>query len=226
MEIIASIHIQELMASVFDAAQRRKILKLAPVLADNSLHAPVAPNQHLGRNTPSLKGRRPMLSRLRHQRLRTRKGKGKSKGQNKKTKPSAKSGDVDFHETAQDEQEEPDEPAEEQEDDAEVYLAVSKRVHLLQLHARLLQSLRKTLGDTWEGSGGVLVVLQEYIDNAEGVSTLLHGEHLARTYGPASEDCPVEVTAVMENVKSVDLLCPRKVAYSWTGLRRVHHVHT
>ena len=39
-----------------------------------------------------------------------KKGRGKSKGQqSKKTKPSAKSGDVDFDETAQDAQEEPDE---------------------------------------------------------------------------------------------------------------------
>ena len=119
METIANIHIHKLMVSVFDVAQSRTIFRLAPVLADNSLHAPVVPSHHLRRNTPSLKGRRWMSSRLRHQLLRTR----RKENQSEKTKPSGKSGDVDLDETVQDEQEEPDEPANEQEDEAEVSLA-------------------------------------------------------------------------------------------------------
>ena len=72
METTASIHIHEPVASVCAVALNHTIFKLAPVLADNSLLRPVVPNQDLRRSTPSLKGRQPTLSRLRHLLLQTR----------------------------------------------------------------------------------------------------------------------------------------------------------
>ena len=50
----------------------------------------------------------------------------------------------------------------------------------------------------------------------------MEGERLARPDSPASADCPCKaprsfLSPAIENVKSVDLLRSRKVAYPWTG---------
>ena len=66
VEIMANILVHEPMANVFVVAQSHAIFRPVHVLADNSLPRPVVLSRLLGRDTPSLKGRRQMLSRLRH----------------------------------------------------------------------------------------------------------------------------------------------------------------
>ena len=93
------------------------------------------------------------------------KGKGRSKGKDKKNKPSAKSEDVDFDEAKRDDQAEDDDHADgQEEEDPEVYFAdaqssdsevdligqqasawITKKVHLLLLHALLHKTLKNLL---------------------------------------------------------------------------------
>ena len=197
-----SIHIHEPMASVYAVALSPTIefFKLAPVLADNSLLKPVVPNHLRGSSTPSLKGRRRMLSRLRHQLLQTRRrAKASLKVRSRraslqprvvmltstrlprmsrtslKTRKMSKKTKQKFILLM------PRLPRVRWSQmtcliGLQASARITKTVRLRQLRVHLLQPLQKL----WVtgGNGGVLVVLREYIDKFEDAFTLLLGKRV------------------------------------------------
>ena len=104
---------------VCDVAQSHTISRLVPVLADNSLLDPAVPAPRKPYAKPKGRAADAQTSSQGNQ----ENAKGESK-KGRQTKPTAKSGDVDFDENAQAEQEEPEQPQEhdeDQEDDQEAY---------------------------------------------------------------------------------------------------------
>ena len=115
-----------------------------------------------------------------------KKSKGKSKGKGSQTKPTAKSGDVDFDDNTQADQDDQDEVQahdEPQEDDPEAYVIAA--------------ATSSSESDTWK----------EDIWQGLTVQPITHVNPQDQSF----------LTPVIEHVKSVEYLTPRKVSYPWTG---------
>ena len=172
-----------------------------------------------------------------------KKSKDKSKGKGSQTKPTAKSGDVDFDDNAQAEHEDQDEEQEqdEHEDDPEAYV-VEAQDELLRVRLKSDRSSEckdykdgvatvacaspdsfKTHKDTWEWRGPCcLVRVHRQLRRCLFTPTWKEDIWQGLTVQPQriTHVKPQDqsfLSPVIENVKSVDLLRPRKVSYPWTG---------
>ena len=153
-----------------------------------------------------------------------KKSKGKSKGKGSQTKPTVKSGDVDFEDDAQadlvdqDGDEAHDEP---QEDDPEAYLIAAATV------ARAASESINTQKDMWEWRGPCCLArvhrqLRRCLLTPTWKEDIWQGltiqpqriTHVKPHEEPQDHSF---LTPVIEHVKSVECLKPRKVSYSWTG---------
>ena len=157
----------------------------------------------------------------------------------------AESGEVDFDETAQEEQDEADDQAEQQEDEAEVYLADAQTSEsemesdgMLDWGPQVCKDYKdgafatvaraspptsqETLGGGWEWRGRCLVRVHRQFHRCLYTPTWNESLWQGLTVQPqkTTHVKPKDQSSrsqVIENVKSVDPLRPRKVAYPWTG---------